>query len=100
MFCEHLLILKVLSMWRILILAASLFAGLYPADTFAQENRKTVTVEVYLPQCDRLFIEGQEMRSERSMRRFVSPPLAQGRYTYTITAIVPSPNGSQTVTRR
>ena len=38
------------SMGRNLILTVGLFAGLIPAGTFAQEYRKTVTVEVYLPE--------------------------------------------------
>jgi uncharacterized protein (TIGR03000 family) len=85
-------------MRRNLVLAAGLFACLIPAGTFAQEDRKTVTVEVYLPQGARLFIEGQEMRASAPMVRYESPPLAPGKYTYTITAIVPDPNGRRTVT--
>ena len=87
-------------MQRNLILAASLLAFLVPAGTFPQEFRKTVTVEVYLPADARLFIEGQEMRSEGPMRRFTSPPLAPGQYIYTIKAIIPGPNGPRTVTSR
>jgi len=87
-------------MGRNLILAAGLFACLIPAGTFAQEYRKTVTVEVYLPEGARLFIEGQETRSKGPMRRFVSPPLPPGKYTYTIKAIIPGPNGPRAVTRR
>jgi uncharacterized protein (TIGR03000 family) len=83
-------------MWRNLILAASLMA----AGTFAQELRKSVTIEVYWPEGARLFIEGQEMRSSGTTRRFVSPPLPPGHYTYTIKAIIPGPNGPRTVTRR
>ncbi|HWE36237.1 MAG TPA: hypothetical protein VG406_06665, partial [Isosphaeraceae bacterium] len=60
-------------MWRNLIQAAALFACLVSAGTFAQEYRKAVTVEVYLPEGARLFIEGQETRSKGPMRRFVSP---------------------------
>ena len=40
------------------------------------------------------------MRSDGPMRRFVSPPLPPGHYTYTIKAIIPGPNGPRTVTRR
>ena len=87
-------------MWRNLILAAGLFACLFPAGTFAQGYRKTVTVEVYLPEGARLFIEGQERRFTGPMRRFVSPPLPPGMYTYTIKAIIPGPNGPRTFTRR
>lgn len=87
-------------MWRNLILAAGLIACVIPASTYAQDYRKTVTVEVYLPEGARLFIEGQEMRSKGTMRRFVSPTLSPGKYTYTIKAIISGPNGPQTVTRR
>ena len=58
-------------MRRNLILAAGLFACLIPVGTFAQKYRKTVTVEVYLPEGARLFIEGQETRSTGPMRRLV-----------------------------
>lgn len=87
-------------MWRNMILAMGLFAGIVPASAFAQEYRKTVRLEVYLPECAPLFIEGQEMSSQGPKRRFVSPPLPPGKYVYTIKAIVPGPNGPQTVTRR
>jgi uncharacterized protein (TIGR03000 family) len=87
-------------MWRNLILAAGLFACLIPAGSFAQEDRKTVTVEVYWPEGARLFIEGREMRSHGPMRRFVSPPLPPGHYTYSIQAIIPGSHGPRTVTRR
>jgi uncharacterized protein (TIGR03000 family) len=85
-------------MGRNLILAAGLSACLLPTSTFAQDDRQTVTVEVYLSEGSRLFIEGQEMKFEAPMRRYVSPPLPPGRYTYTITAIIPGPNGPRTVT--
>ncbi len=87
-------------MWRSLILAAGLSACLIPAGTFAQEYRRTVTIEVYWPEGARLLIEGQEMGSDGPMRRFVSPPLPPGHYTYTIQAIIPGPNGPRTITRR
>ncbi len=87
-------------MWRNLMLTAALFACVNPVGAFAQEFRQTVTVEVYLPQDARLFIEGQEVRSEGPMRRFVSPRLPPGKYTYTIKAIIPGANGPRTVTRR
>jgi uncharacterized protein (TIGR03000 family) len=87
-------------MWRTLILALGLFAGLIPADTIAQDDWKTVTVEVYLPERAQLFIEGQDTRSSGSMRRFTSPPLAPGKYIYTIKAIIPGSDGPRTVTRQ
>jgi Methyltransferase domain len=40
------------------------------------------------------------MSFKAPMRRFVSPPLPPGKYTYTIKAIIPGPDGPQTVTRR
>jgi len=83
-----------------MILAAGLFAGVIAAGTFAQEDRRTITVEVYLPQGARLFIEGQEMPFKGPVQRFTSPPLSPGKYTYTIKAIIPGPNGSRTDTRR
>src|SRR3954467_12731016 len=90
----------VVSMWRTLILAAALLACVMPRGTFAQENRRTVTVEVYLPEDARLFVEGQEMNSTGPMRRFVSPPLSPGKYTYTIKTLNPCPIRPRTVTRR
>jgi uncharacterized protein (TIGR03000 family) len=87
-------------MWRNLILAAGLFACVIPAETFAQEYPKTVTVEVYLPEGARLFIEGQEMTSKGPMRRFASPPLPPGKYIYTIKAIIPGTKGPETVTHQ
>lgn len=87
-------------MWRNRILAAGLFVCLVPAGTLAQERRKTVTVEVYVPEGARLFFEGQQTRSTGPKRRFVSPPLAPGKYTYTLKAIIPSRNRPRTITRR
>ncbi|HVX16011.1 MAG TPA: TIGR03000 domain-containing protein [Pirellulales bacterium] len=86
-------------MWRILILA-SLSVCLLSAGAFGQDDRKTVTLEVYLPESARLFIEGRESHSTRTMRRFVSSPLAPGKYSYTLKAIIPGRNGSRTVTER
>jgi uncharacterized protein (TIGR03000 family) len=88
------------SMWRNLIPAVGLFACMIPAGTSAQEWRKTITVEVYLTEGTQLFIEGQEKAYKGPKRRFVSPPLAPGKYTYTIKAIIPGPIGSETVTHR
>jgi uncharacterized protein (TIGR03000 family) len=70
------------------------------AGAIAQDYRKSVIVEVYLPEAARLFLEGHEMTSKGSMRRFVSPPLAPGKYSYTIKAIIPGEGGPQTITRR
>jgi uncharacterized protein (TIGR03000 family) len=87
-------------MSRNVILAAVLCSCVIPAGTWAQDYRKTVTVEIYLPEGARLYIEGQEMTFKGPMRRFVSPPLSPGKYTYTITAIIAGPDGSRTVTHR
>lgn len=87
-------------MRRNVILAAALFACLSGSGTFAQDYRKTVTVEVFLPEDARLFIEGRDTRSHGPMRRFVSPPIPPGDYTYTIKAIIPGPSGPRTVIRR
>jgi uncharacterized protein (TIGR03000 family) len=87
-------------MGRNLILPAGLFACLLSAGTFGQASRKTVMVEVYLPERARLLIDGRETRFQGPVYRFVSPPLPPGRYTYTIQAIVPGPNGPRTVTRQ
>ena len=40
------------------------------------------------------------MESLGPVRRFVSPPLPPGHYTYTIKAVIPGPIGPRTVTRR
>jgi uncharacterized protein (TIGR03000 family) len=82
------------------ILVAGLFACLIPATAFAQAYWKTVTIEIYRPQGARLFVEGQPIRSRGAISRFVSPPLPPGRYTYTVQAIIPGPEGPRTVTRR
>lgn len=87
-------------MWRNVILVTGLLASSTPASTFAQDWRKTVTVEVYLTEGTRLFIEGEEKAYRGPKRRFVSQPLPQGKYTYTIKAIVPGPMGSETVTHQ
>jgi uncharacterized protein (TIGR03000 family) len=65
-----------------------------------QPSRKTVILEVLLPDSARLFIEGEETKVTGSMRKFESPPLPPGNYTYTIKAIIPGPKGPQTITRR
>ena len=87
-------------MWRSLILLTGVLMCVIPAGASAQELRKPVTVEVYLPQSARLFIEGQETSPKGPKRRFVSPPMPPGKYAYTIKAIIAEPNGPRTVTRR
>lgn len=85
-------------MWRNLILAAGLIFRVILADALAEEDLKTVMVEVYLPEDAQLFVQEKEMPSKGSMRRFVSPPLSPGKYTYTIKAVIPDANGPRTVT--
>jgi len=87
-------------MGRKVNLAVGLVACLIAAGTFAQEYWRTVTLEVYLPEGARLFIEGQPIRFSGPVCRFVSRPLPPGRYTYTLTAVVSGPTGPRTVTRR
>lgn len=87
-------------MWHSKVLAWLLFACLIPAGAFAQDFRKTVTLEVYLPEDARLLIEGQDTKSTGTMRRFISPPLAPGKYVYTVKAIIPGPKGPRTVTQQ
>jgi uncharacterized protein (TIGR03000 family) len=64
-----------------------------------QSPRTTVILEILLPEDARLFIEGQAMPVAGWMSRFESAPLAPGKYTYTVKAVIPGPNGPQTVTR-
>jgi uncharacterized protein (TIGR03000 family) len=85
------------SVCRNLILAAGLIVCVSLAGA-VEENLKTVTVEVYLPEDAQLFIQGKEMTTKGTMRRFVSPPLSPGKYTYTIKAVIPDSNGPRTVT--
>jgi uncharacterized protein (TIGR03000 family) len=66
----------------------------------AQAPGKTVTLEVWVPDNAKLYVEGQETRATGAMRIFVSPPLADGKYVYTLKAVVPGPQGPQVVTRQ
>ena len=86
---------------RAVLLLAGLIALVVSArPALSQSPRKTVILEVLLPENARLFIENQETNKTGSMRTFESPPLPPGKYVYTVTAILPGPNGPQTVTRR
>jgi uncharacterized protein (TIGR03000 family) len=69
--------------------------GLAPA----QAPGKTVQLEIWVPENARLFIEGQETRATGALRRFESPPLPPGKYTYTLKAVVPGPKGELVTTR-
>lgn len=93
-------------MWRSLILAMGLLACLHQGGLSAQESGRTVTIEVYLPDDARLFIQGQEMQAKGPKRLFVSPRLPPGKYVYTIKMISsvkminPGPDGPKVVTRQ
>jgi len=87
-------------MWRHLLLASGLVVCAFLANALAKDELKSVTVEVYLPEDAQLFVQGQQLPSKGSMRRFVSPPLAPGKYVYTIKAVIPDTNGPQTVTQQ
>jgi uncharacterized protein (TIGR03000 family) len=84
----------------VLVLDCLIGLGIAAQPTLGQSPRKTVILEVLLPDNARLFIEDQETKSTGWMRTFESPPLPPGKYIYTVKAIVPGPNGPQTVTRR
>ena len=66
---------------------------------FGQSTRKTVILEVLAPEDARVFIENIDTQSTGAIRRFESPPLSPGKYTYTVKAIISGPNGAQTLTR-
>lgn len=66
---------------------------------FAQSTRTTVILEVLAPEDARVFIEDVDTQSTGTLRRFESPPLSPGKYTYTLKAIVAGPNGAETITR-
>lgn len=86
---------------RAMLLLAGLIglaASAWPA--LGQSPRTTVIVEVLLPEDARLFIEGEETKATGWLRKFESPPLSPGKYTYTVMAILPGVNGSRTITRR
>jgi uncharacterized protein (TIGR03000 family) len=83
-----------------LFLRTGIIVLLLPAAVIAQDQGKTVTIEVRLPEKARLFIEGRETKSTGPVRLFVSPPLAAGKYSYTLKAIIPDKKGPRVVTRR
>lgn len=66
---------------------------------FGQSTRKTVILEILAPEDARLLIEDQDTQSAGSVRRFESPRLSPGKYTYTLKAVIAGPNGAQTMTR-
>jgi uncharacterized protein (TIGR03000 family) len=87
-------------MSRIILFLAGVI-GLGPAadGIFAQTAGKTIILEVFVPENARLFIEGKETRSRGIVRRFESPPLPAGKYSYKLKAIIPTPDGPRVVTR-
>jgi uncharacterized protein (TIGR03000 family) len=88
-------------MSRTLLAAAGMIALVLPAGIApAQTSDKTVTLEVFVADNARLFIEGKETRSSGPVRRFVSPPLPPGKYSYTLKAVMPGPKGPRVITRK
>ena len=49
-------------MWRGVILLIGLIACAIATGVLAQDERKTVIVEIYAPEGARLFIEGKELK--------------------------------------
>lgn len=84
----------------VVVLACLIGLALSARPALGQPRRTTVFIEVLLPEDARLFIQGQDTQTNGSLRNFESEPLPPGRYTYTVTAIVPGPRGPETVTRR
>src|SRR5438132_10995767 len=90
---------RVTSMPRtVLVLACLIGLGLSARPALGQSPRKSILLEILLPEDARLFVEGQDTKTSGSMRRFESPPLPPGKYTYTIKAIVSGAKGPQTIT--
>ena len=87
-------------MFRAVLAVACLIGITEEARTaFGQSTRKTVILEVLAPEDARVFIENQDTQSTGALRRFESPPLSPGKYTYTVKAIISGTNGPQTITR-
>jgi uncharacterized protein (TIGR03000 family) len=84
----------------VLVLACLIGLDLSGRPALGQSPRKTIVLEILLPEDARLYIEGKDTKTTGSMRSFESPPLPPGKYTYTIEAIVPGLKGPQTITRR
>jgi uncharacterized protein (TIGR03000 family) len=84
----------------VLVLACLIGLGASAPPALGQSSRKTVILEILLPDDAQLFIDGKKTNATGPMRTFESAPLAPGKYTYTIQAIVPGPKGPQTITRR
>lgn len=73
--------------------------GLASPPALGQQPRKTIFLEILLPEDAQLLIEGEDTKSKGALRSFESEPLPPGKYNYTIQAIIPGPNGPQTITR-
>jgi uncharacterized protein (TIGR03000 family) len=82
-----------------IVLACLIGLGVAARPAPGQPARTSVILEILLPADARLFIEGQAMPTAGWLNRFESAPLAPGKYTYTVKAVMPGPNGPQTVTR-
>jgi uncharacterized protein (TIGR03000 family) len=83
----------------LLAVACMIVVSVQTQPAFGQSTRKTVILEVLAPEDARLFIEDKDTRSTGAIRRFESPPLSPGKYTYTLKAVIAGPNGAQTMTR-
>lgn len=84
----------------VLLLSALIGLMVSAWPTLGQSPRTTVILEVLLPDAARLFIEGKEFGATAGLRRFESPPLRPGKYTYTVMVILPGPKGPQKITRK
>lgn len=83
----------------VLVLVCLIAFGGAARPALGQSSRKTVILEVLLPDDAALFIEGKKTKATGPTRTFESPPLPPGKYTYTVEAILPGPKGLQTITR-
>jgi len=84
-------------MKRSLIAVAALAASLIPAGMAAQDLRKRIVIEVYVPEEAQVYIERNDTFSYGTLRRFVTQPLPPGKYLYTIKAVFAGPDGPHTV---
>ena len=106
----------------VLVLAGLIGLAVSAGPALGQTRRTTVILEVLLPEDARLLIDGQEITATDFksvpgaatgwMRTYESPPLAPGKYSYTVTAILHGgeapgrdsasgrATGPQTITRR
>jgi uncharacterized protein (TIGR03000 family) len=79
---------------------AGLSVLVLPGAALPQSPGKRVKLEILVPEQARLFIEGKETTSSGPIRLFESPPLVDGKYTYTLKVIIPGRNGPRVITRQ